>query len=157
MLNTAQTTNPARLITFLATPRGWPTSGGRGPEGPPFGLGLHKGAKKRRVESCLALDVNELRRAGALVPGACGTLSWGCNDNALASLAFRADADALILSYFEQGVMIEQRIALAHSPAKFGGARVYFVCPGHGCGRCVSKLYFARGALRCRPLSRARL
>jgi hypothetical protein len=95
-------------------------------------------------------DVNELRRAGALVPGAAGTLSWQCDSATGESLAFRAEADALILSYFERGVMIEQRIALAHRPAKFGGTRVYFVCPGAECSRRVFKLYFARGALRCR-------
>ena len=114
------------------------------------GSGRHNGMKKVRVESCLALDVNALRRAGALVPGAYGALSWGCNDNTLASLAFRAEANALILSYFEHGVMIEQQIALAHSPAKFGGTRVYFVCPGDECGRRVFKVYLARGAFRCR-------
>jgi hypothetical protein len=114
------------------------------------GSGRHNGVKRPRVESCLALNVNELCRADALVPGASGTLAWGCNDDTLASVAFRAEADALILSYFEHGVMAEQRIALAHSTAKFGGTRVYFACPNAECGRRVSKLYFARGALRCR-------
>jgi hypothetical protein len=112
------------------------------------GSGRHNGAKKRRVESCLALDVNELRRAGALVPSAGGTLSCQCDLAAGESLAFRAEANALILSPFEHGVMIEQRIAPAYSPAKFGGTRVYFVCPGAECGRRVSKLYFARGDAR---------
>jgi hypothetical protein len=114
------------------------------------GSGRHDGVKKRRVESCIALDVNELRRAGALVPGTCGTLSWQCDSGAGASLTFRAEAGTFILSYFEHGVMIEQRIALAHSPATSGGTRVYFVCPDSDCGRRVSKLYLARGALRCR-------
>lgn len=85
------------------------------------GSGRHDGVKKRRVEFCLALDVNELRRAGALVPSACGTLSWHCDSAAGELVAFRAEADALILSYFERGVMIEQQIALAYSPVTFGG------------------------------------
>jgi hypothetical protein len=84
-----------------------------------------------------------------LSPGACGTLSWQ-DDTSAASVAFRAQADALILNYVVRDGMIEQRIGLAHSPAKFGGTRVYFVCPGSECGRRVSKLYLARGALRCR-------
>jgi hypothetical protein len=118
------------------------------------GSGRHNGAKKRRVESCLALDVNELRRAGALVPGTCGTLSWQYDSAAGESLAFRAEADAVILGYFEHGVIIEQRIALAYSAAKFGGTRVYFVCPGSECGRRVSKLYLAPDAFRCRDCHR---
>jgi hypothetical protein len=106
--------------------------------------------KKRRVESCLALDVNELRRKGALSPGGSGTLSWDSDVGTTASMAVRAEANAIILSYFERGVTIEQRITLTYSPVQFGGTRVYFVCPGHECGRRVSKLYFKRGALRCR-------
>jgi hypothetical protein len=114
------------------------------------GSGRHNGTKKRRVESCLTLNVNELLREGALVPGTCGTLSWQCDSAAGESLAFRAEADTLIISHFERGVMIEQRIALSNSTANFGGTRVYFVCPGSECGRRVSKLYLARAAFRCR-------
>jgi hypothetical protein len=117
------------------------------------GSGRHNGMKKRRVESCLALHVNNLRRAGALLPGASGTLSWE-SDNGAVSLAFRAEADALALAYtadhFTNSEVIEQRIALVHGSATFGGTRVYFVCPGTECGRSVSKLYFTRGDLRCR-------
>jgi hypothetical protein len=120
------------------------------------GSGRHNGAKKRRVEACVALDVNELRRTGALVPGVCGTLSWQEENSAL--LAFRAKADALVLAYFPgqfaASEAMEQRIALTCSPAKFGGTRVYFVCPGSECGRRVSKLYFTGGAFRCRDCQR---
>jgi hypothetical protein len=110
--------------------------------------------KKRRVESCLALDVNELRRMGALAPGVSATLSWQGEDAGVASLAFRAEADALILTYRTDHLAasegIERRIALAYSPANFGGTRVYFLCPGSECGRHVSKVYFTRGVFRCR-------
>jgi hypothetical protein len=117
------------------------------------GSGRHNGLKKRRVESCLSLDANELRRRGALAPGACGTLSWD-GGHGTWSLAFRAEADALVLVYRTEHLTasraIEQRIALAYSPAQFDGTRVYFVCPGSECGRRVAKLYLARGSLRCR-------
>lgn len=115
--------------------------------------GRHNGVKKRRVESCLALDVNELRRVGALTQGTCGTFSWDCDHGAL-SLAFRAEADALVLVYRTEHIaaseVIEQRITLAYSPAQFGGTRVHLLCPGSECGCRVSKLYFARGVLGCR-------
>ena len=66
------------------------------------GSGRHNDVKKRRVESCLALDVNELRRDGVLSPGAFGTLSWGSDNGTAASLAFRAEADALLLVYLAE-------------------------------------------------------
>jgi hypothetical protein len=107
--------------------------------------------RKRRVESCLALDVNELRRKGALAPGACGTLTW---EHAVASVAFRVDNATLILSYHDQRAAelrdVEQRVELSSIPAEFGGSRTYLLCPGEGCGRRVSVLYFRRGVFRCR-------
>jgi hypothetical protein len=118
------------------------------------GSGRHNGVKKRRVESCLALDANELRCEGALAPGACGELSWQRESKPVASLAFRAEVDALVLAYLAEDIaasdVIEQRIKLSDSPGAFGGLRVYFLCPGAGCHRRVAMLYFARGAFRCR-------
>jgi hypothetical protein len=118
------------------------------------GSGRHGGARKRRVESCLALDVNELRRKGALAPGASGSLTWERDRGAVASVDFRADTAELILCYDGHGTealkVIEQRVALSFVPAAFGGARTYFLCPGAECGRRVSVLYFRRGVFRCR-------
>lgn len=107
-----------------------------------------------RVESCLALDVNELRRKGALVPGASGTLTWARDCDTVASADFRANTAGLILCYDAHGTevpkVIEQRVALSFVPATFSGARAYFLCPGAECGRRVSVLYFRRGVFRCR-------
>lgn len=118
------------------------------------GSGRHRGARKRRVESCIALDVNELRRKGALTPGAYGTLTWERDRGAVASADFRAHAAGLILCYDAHGTevpkVIEQRVALSFVPAAFGGARAHFLCPGPECGRRVSVLYFRRGVFRCR-------
>lgn len=114
----------------------------------------YNGVRKRRVEDCLALDVRELRRKGALVPGATGTLTWERGGDALASVAFRVDITGLVLSYDaydgEAQRAIEQSVAMSSVPARFGGARAYFLCPGTDCGRRVAVLYFARGAFRCR-------
>ncbi len=46
------------------------------------GSGRHHGARKRRVESCLSVDVRQLARAGALAPDATGTLTWERNRGA---------------------------------------------------------------------------
>ena len=118
------------------------------------GSGRHRGAKKRRVESCLALDVNELRRKGALTPGVSGTFTWDHDREPVASADFCADAAGFVLRYDAHGIeapkVVEQRVELLFVPAAFGGARAYFLCPGAECGRRVSVLYFRRGVIRCR-------
>jgi hypothetical protein len=118
------------------------------------GSGRHNGARKRRVESFLTLDVNVLHRKGALTPGASGTLTWEREGDAQASVDFRADSGNLVLSYDNHNGealrAVEQCVALSSVPAAFGGARVYFPCPGVECGRRVSVLYFRRSVFRCR-------
>jgi hypothetical protein len=118
------------------------------------GSGRHRGAKKRCVETCISLNVNELRRSGALTPGATGTFIWERNGDAAPCVAFRAHKAALILSYFDQRAVeprdVEQHLALSSVPAAFGGSRAYFLCPGAECGRRVSVLYFRGGVFRCR-------
>lgn len=118
------------------------------------GSGRHHGVRKRRVESCLALDVNELRRNGALMPGASGTLIWERDGNSAASANFRTETAELILCYDASGIdvpkVIEQAVALSFVSAPFGSERAYFLCPGAECGRRVSVLYFRKGVFRCR-------
>jgi hypothetical protein len=62
------------------------------------GSGRHRGARKRRIESCLALDVNQLRRKGALTPGASGTLTWEREGDVQTSVDFRADSLKYLLN-----------------------------------------------------------
>jgi hypothetical protein len=118
------------------------------------GSGRHHGVRKRRVESCLALDVNELRRKGALAPGAFGTLTWEREGDVQTSVDFRADSAGIVLSYDDHNGetprAVEQHVALSSVPAAFGGSRAYFLCPGVECGRRVSVLYFRKGVFRCR-------
>jgi hypothetical protein len=118
------------------------------------GSGRHRGARKRRVEACLSLAVNELSHNGIFTPGASGTFTWERNCDAVDSIDFRADTTGLVLCYLVQGAKatkaIEQRIDLSFAPAAFGGARTYFLCPGAECSRRVSVLYFRGGLFRCR-------
>jgi hypothetical protein len=118
------------------------------------GSGRHRGARKRRIESCLALDVNQLRRKGALTPGASGTLTWEREGDVQTSVDFRADSACIVLSYDDHNGetprAVEQHVALSSVQAAFGGSRTYFLCPGAGCGQRNSILYFGRGSFRCR-------
>ncbi|MGH6673882.1 MAG: hypothetical protein ACRECV_18185 [Xanthobacteraceae bacterium] len=110
--------------------------------------------RKRRVESCLSLDVRELRRKGALAPAATGTLTWDRDGDAVAPVGFRIDTAGLVLAYDayegDSQRAIEQRVLLSSVPVALGGERTYFVCPGAECRRRVAMLYFMRGAFRCR-------
>jgi hypothetical protein len=143
------------LLTFptppLATTRRARYPGVWPPRGPAFS-GRHHGVRKRRVESCLALDVNELRRKGALTPGVAGILTWERSGDAQASVDFRADSGDLVLSYDDHNSVapraVEQHVELSSVPAAFGGARGYFLCPGVECGQRVSVLYFCGGVFR---------
>ena len=96
----------------------------------------------------------ELRRKGALAPGASGTLIWKHDADVHASVEFRVDAAGVVLSYDAHDAHtsrgIEQAVALSSVRTTFGGARLYFLCPGAECGRRVSVLYFRRGVFRCR-------
>jgi ribosomal protein L37AE/L43A len=88
------------------------------------------------------------------VVGGFGTLTWGREGDAQASVAFRVAKGALTLCYHDQHAAeprdVEQHVALSSVSARFGGARAYFLCPGAECGRRVSVLYFHRGVWRCR-------
>ena len=125
------------------------------------GSGRHGGARKRRVESCLALDVNELRRQGALTPGASGTVTWERDPDAVASADFRACTAELILCYgghdTEAPNAIEQRVVLSFVPAAFGGARAYFFVPAQSVAGAFqystfAEVYSAAGAVTVLPM-----
>lgn len=120
------------------------------------GSGRHNGAKKRQVESCLALDVNELCRLAALTDGAAGTLTWECDGTPVAPAVFHAESAAVTFAVepAAESRRIEPRLLLASVPAAFGGSRAYFLCPGAGCNRRVARLYFAKGVFRCRRCHR---
>jgi hypothetical protein len=104
-----------------------------------------------RVDSTWSLDVMALHRAGWLKPGQWGTYCPGLNLLAKeGKLALMYDAT------FEDGTKrpIGETYDVVNSPRHFGGSIPYFICPGIGCGRRVSKLYGNSGHFRCRQCSR---
>jgi hypothetical protein len=111
------------------------------------------------VESNRPLDINSLNRAGCLRPGYSGSLEWTRNGERVASIGFRRDGDALVLSYRvrrhgEEWRDVEQPTPIVWMPCRFGGTRPWFVCPGVingiACGRRVAKLYGAGTYFLCR-------
>jgi hypothetical protein len=116
-------------------------------------------ATKDTVESSCSLDINRLNRAGCLQSGYRGGWEWKREGERIASIRFRRDGDALVLSYRirrygEEWQDAEQPTRLVWMPCRFGGARPWFVCPGVvngiACGRRVAKLYGAGTYFLCR-------
>jgi hypothetical protein len=104
------------------------------------------------------LDVNQLSEKGCLRPGWSGACPW-IGGNWVASINLRAEADRLHLSYavrvgggnWEE---VAETIPIVHLRCRFGGSRLYFICPGprHGtnCKRRVAKLHLSRRYFLCR-------
>lgn len=102
------------------------------------------------TEDTWPLDAMKLHRAGRLKPG-----SWGeCRPG----LTLTVKEDHVTLSYvarFQDGSnkAIGEPVSIVRSRRHFGGSVPYFLCPGEGCGRRVSKLYRSSGRYRCRHCS----
>ena len=103
-----------------------------------------------KVEEWRSLDVNKLRRAGALAPGYGSGWQWTRDGEVVSSISLRASTDALHLSYRMGGQSDDQAdvsyaVPLTWVPCTKGGSRPYFLCPGvrdgRHCGRRVAKLY----------------
>jgi hypothetical protein len=124
-----------------------------------LGSGRPAGWGRGTVEACRSIDVNWLHREGCLVPGWSGGRQWTRDGEKVASIALRAEADRLHLSYRVrigggEWEDVAETVPIARVPCHLGGARPYFICPGvvNGvtCGRRVAKLYGAGRYFLCR-------
>jgi hypothetical protein len=107
------------------------------------------------AESERSLNINRLNRAGCLRPGSRGGWEWKRDGARVADIVFRATVDQLTLSYRvrKQGGEwrdVDQPTQILWVTCRFGGRWPYFLCPGRGCGRLVSKLYGAGTYFLCR-------
>ncbi len=124
-----------------------------------IGSGRPSGTGREKVEACRSIDVNQLRRAGCLRPGWCGGWEWKRDGERVAWISMRSEETRLVLSYNyrrsgEEWQTIEEPVRIVHVPCRFGGTRLYFICPGVvngvSCGRRVAKLYGAGRYFLCR-------
>ena len=123
------------------------------------GYGSGRRSGKTTVETCRALDVNKLQRAGQLEAGAAGQWVWRCDDAEIARIAFFVEAGRITLEYRWQDsctnwVPVTEAINLTYVDCSFGGVRPYFECPGvvnsSPCRRRVGKLFAAGRYFLCR-------
>src|SRR5207248_2192427 len=119
--------------------------------------------KKTTVEDCLTLTAGELARDGVIArsPGS-GWLWWTntATGEQTASLGYsREIIDDQVIVHLRytvtrrgnEGVGVDESIALQTTPSAVGGVRWWFVCPlivkGRACGRRVGKAYLPPGEL----------
>lgn len=124
-----------------------------------FGSGRPRGGGRATVEMCRSIDVNRLRRDGALVPGWSGTITWTRNGEQVAAIGVRGERDKIVLVYSWSQHRGEAQNVLAPipilwRPCRFGGQQPFFVCPGVvdgiACNRLSAKLYGASRYFLCR-------
>jgi hypothetical protein len=80
------------------------------------------------------------------VPGTYFGLNWKRGDRLNAGIGGPTEADRIVLSYVhrvgsEDWRRIEYPVSLTWTPCNYGGKRVWFLCPGKGCGQRVAILY----------------
>ncbi len=122
--------------------------------------GVKPGHGRARVEDQCCLDVSVLHKAGRLVPGVQGVVSWTRGAVLVGAITLRAEADALFLDWHATvgGTMKEvaQVVRMARVAARFarrpcgrgrGATTIYFLCPG--CGTRRRKLYIVAQRCHC--------
>ena len=104
------------------------------------------------TEGLLRLDARALARAGGLLPGGSGTVTWG--EGATVTTEVGVDTpDVMAVRY---GVRIgdgpvvsfREQVPLLRTRCTLGGTRHWFGCPG--CGTRCAVLYAFLGRFRCR-------
>ncbi len=123
-----------------------------------YGSGRRNG--KDTTEGYRALDIRRLHRRSVLEPGTTFTWHWTLNDEAVADINIRVQADCLNLSYRHSSggsswVSESYLVFLDRTGCHYGGQRTWFLCPARGCGRRVAVLYGGRvfACRNCNQLS----
>jgi hypothetical protein len=101
---------------------------------------------KRCTAEMWALDIRKIQRDRCLTPGRTLNWTWSCNGQQVASIAMRAEADRVTLTYESRsygGVpkSMNYSVRLDRTGCNYGGQRVWWLCPAVGCGWRVALLY----------------
>jgi hypothetical protein len=122
-------------------------------------MARYSGFGKRTVESCRSIDVVDWHRRGYFRSPQWFSWTWTRNGERVASISVETEQHSVILryrnrSYGEDWTEVEQSVAIAWMPCRFGGERPWFICSAYAngahCGREVAKLYGAGRLFACR-------
>jgi hypothetical protein len=127
-----------------------------------LGSGRRGGWGRDKVECCRSLDVNKLHREGCLSSGRNSKWQFERNGSPIGVIDIRAEQDHIYLEYrvrsrSDDWQDVAEVVGLVRRPCRFGGERLYFVCPGENgasCSRSVWKLYRAGRLFLCRRCSK---
>jgi hypothetical protein len=111
-----------------------------------IGSGRRYQGGRETTSDMRALDVRRLQRDGLLTAGRDFGLTWYRNDEEVASINVRTEADYVILNYRSRSnggdwQPMEYPVYLEWTGCNLGGRRAWFLCPAKGCGRRVAILY----------------
>lgn len=101
---------------------------------------------KRTTGDMRALDVRKVQRDGLLQPGQSFGWNWTRRGQTIASINIRVDSDRVTLNYRnrphgEEWRTMNYPVGLDWTPCRYGGQRVWWLCPAVSCGRRVAVLY----------------
>ena len=111
------------------------------------------------AESALSLNVKQLRRAGALIPGRVGDWQWLQDDLPVGRIRLQAENGRIVLLYrFRDSSGASEEICevvrLEHRGSLFRDGKLLFLCPGRWegvrCNRAVANIYGAGRYFVCR-------
>jgi len=108
-----------------------------------YGSGRWYRESKKTTSNCFQLDVRFLKRKNLLHGVREFSLTW---PDKQCSIGVNVDADRLHLhfvtkSYSGDVLNVNQYVSLTWTDCRFGGKRVWFLCPIESCGRRVAMLY----------------
>lgn len=106
-----------------------------------------------KVEECIDLNADQLRKWGALTPGSASSVSTYWNDELALVMRLEAAQRWLFIADDTRTspMRIErQSIELDWVGCNYGGRRTYLLCPGEGCQQRCAALYLVAGRFRCR-------
>lgn len=112
---------------------------------------------KDTVAGRTSLDVLRWAREGYLSAGRWFSWQWTWGDGNKSSISVRVESAWSIRLIYrirswgeEEWSDVDYSVGLERTPCHFGGERVWFRCPGRGCGRRVAKLYSVGRYYVCR-------
>jgi len=112
---------------------------------------------KRTVESCRSIDALDWHWRDYFRSPQWFSWAWTRNGQQMAFINVETERHSVTLryrsrSYGEDWTDVEQCVAIAWTPCRFGGEGPWFICSayGRGCGRQVVKLYGAGQSFACR-------
>lgn len=106
-----------------------------------------------KVEECIDLNADQMRREGVLTPRTRSTLSSYWNEELALVMRLEATPRWLFIDPEPRSgtrPLERQAIELDSIGCNYGGRRTFFLCPGDGCGRRCVSLFLVNGLFRCR-------